>query len=487
MENNVLSIAQEILELEEFGLYTYHKYLNDYDKCVIYKVFAYILREYKDNNSIFYKYFDAFFSIELEDLKINKSTYTQLVKKYNEEIINNYFINLLEFYNDSPEIKNKYEYIYSHININEDDYIFSDNSVTQYLKSLDTKILKEEEEKECFSVMDKCRKKIRIAYFDVNDNILFYNFDKVICSIRNLEQLKMVNKLRNFLYPRDREKLIKNYQILKDYFIDNELLTTENTNVYKEDYFNEQISEIVNFAITRKRVIEANLRLVVSVAKKYRSSGMDILDLIQEGNIGLLKAIKKFDIKKGNRVSSYAIWWIRQAINCAIIEQARTVRIPYNTTEKMNKINRATRNLEAKYGYYPSDQEIANYLNFTVEQVTNIKASFNNSISVSLNLGVGDDDDTDLENFIVAEDSDPFDMAVNNELGISCAQALDTLTEMQKFVIMHRFGFDITGAKTLAEIGKMLGLSRERVRQIENDAIKKLKHPTRRKFFDGYY
>ena len=352
--------------------------------------------------------------------------------------------------------------------------------------SLDAKILKAEEEKECFYILDKCRKKINIAYFDDDDNILFYDFDKVICSISNLEQLKLINKLKEFLSPVDREKLNKVYPVLKDYFKNNKILIIENSDVYKEDYFDEQIAEIIEFASTRKRVIEANLRLVVSVAKKSRSSGMHLLDLIQEGNIGLMRAIKKFDITKGNRISTYAIWWIRQAINRTITEQARMIRIPVHTTEKMNKINRATRQLEVKNGYTPNDQEIAEYLKLTVEDVVNVKASFNNSISVSLNMGVGEDDEAGLDNFIAAEKSDSFDQVASNELKGIFELVLDTLTEKEKFVIIQRFGFDGTGTKTLEEVGHMLGVTRERIRQIENKAIRKLRHPTRRKYFEGY-
>ena len=486
MNEKLMSIVNEILTLEEFNLYIYYNYITEYGKDIMIKVFSYILNKNKDNQALFYKFFDAFFSIELETTNINKHSYSILTKKYGGERINDYFINLLEVYDNNEDIKEKYKLIYKHIIIDEQDFLH-DDSVKLYISSIKDKILTNDEEKDCFINMNICRENIEIADFDKYDRIIFKNFDMLLCSIRNIEQLKLLNSIKDFMTISDKNKFNDIYPVLKNYFKNNDILIIENSAGYDVEYFDNQLLYVFNFCKARQTLIECNLKLVISIAKQFRGYNLHILDFIQEGNLGLMRAIKKFDINLGNRLSTYATWWIKQAIQRCINEQSRTVRIPVHTEEKMNKINKAIRNLEAQYGYLPSNEEIANYLNFSVDDVASTRNSFYNSTVISLNTTIGDEDETTLEEFIDADNTDSFDIAAFNDLQEICKEALATLTERERIVLMYRFGFDGTGTKTLEEVGKMMGVTRERIRQIENKAIRKLRHPTRRKLFDGYY
>lgn len=485
MNNKIKEIINEILDLEDFNLYLYYKYINEYSKQTMIQVFLYILEKYKDDNQIFNKFFDAFFSIELENLKITKNTYIILSKKYGEDRVNDYFLNLLEIYNDSDEIKTKYEYIYSQINCEKDAY-FHDDMIRDYITSLPKKLLTVEEEKNCFYTLERCRQTIEIASFDDIDNLSFYNIDKVICSISSLEQLRMLNKIKVILVKEDKEKINYYYPLLKEHFKHNKILIVENSDVYPTDYFEEQLCEIIEFINTRQLIIDCNLKLVVSIAKKFHAYNLHLMDFIQEGNLGLMKAIKKFDVHMGNKLSTYATWWIKQFISRAISEQANNVRIPIHLDDKIKKINRVIMRFEVKYGYTPSDEEIADCLKISVEEVIFAKNSLRTSSTVSLNIGVGDDDDATLEEFIAADNSDSFDIAANNELREIFIKVFDTLTEKEKFVLMQRFGLEDNIEKTLDEVGKILGVTRERIRQIENKAIRKLRHTSRSKYFDGY-
>lgn len=486
MDSKTISIAKEILALEDFNLYIYNNYIKEYGKATMLNVFMYILTNNVNDDSIFNKYFDAFFSIELDSIKIDKSTYTILIKKYGEERVNDYFTNLLEISNNDYKIKKKYEHIYSNI-INYDEYFYNDDSVKAYISSLSDRILTDKEEKEYFNILDNCRRNITIGDFDLIDNFGFNNFNKVICSISNLYELKLLNKLKTYFNEEEKKIFNEIYPTLKEYFKSNSEINIENSDIYPKKYFNEQLLELVIFFDTRKIIIECNLKLVVSIAKKFRDYNLHFLDFIQEGNLGLLKAIKKFDVTLGNKLSTYATWWIRQAISRSVSEQARMVRIPVHTEEKIKKVNRAIKYLEAKNGYTPNDEEISEFLKMPIEQVIFAKKSYFTSSTISLSVEIGEDDDFKIEDFIEADTPDSFDIVTNNELNGVCMQALDTLTDREKLVLIKRFGFDGNGKKTLEEVAKTLCVTRERVRQIENKALKKLRHPTRRKLFEGYY
>ncbi|MGN1311506.1 MAG: RNA polymerase sigma factor RpoD/SigA [Bacilli bacterium] len=519
MTNIEKEIIEEIKKYNNFEVRDYLNLIKLYDKDIIFNLFNILYNEANDNerDNLLNKYYAIYISYDLEKMIINDNTYMDLVEKYGDDIVNNYFRNLLIYSKNKKSIKEKYANIYVFIedqdalnNIYDNteknsyydnsDFINGNSSINSYKLYLSEigqlPLLSNDEEKEAFISLNDNFDKIEIATFcEENNNFILNDIAKLINSIKSYSDYKNLKKMGKYLCNNDKV-IINNFISLwdtingkekKNIIIPNKESIKEKVGLdlgedfYNSSYLNKQFDCFNKYNSIKNMICERNLRLVVSIAKKFHIISLDIGDLTNDGNIGLIKAINKFDVNKKYRFSTYATWWIRQNITRAIADKSRFIRIPVHMNDLINKYLRLV-------GYYHSNgydsltkEEIAEKMKISIEKVNDIEEVIGNLLSpVSLETPVGEEEDTTLMDFVDDKDFSVEDNVFNEDLRKTLEWAFnDGLTEREIQVIKARFGFDDNKIMTLEEVGKMFGVTRERIRQIERKALRKLKQPKR--------
>jgi len=498
-------IEREIGKASKCNVILLYKLINTYGEESVLRFFSVLFKSI-DSEEVSFKYKAIMIYIELKNMIINKDTYFLLIDKYGEKDVNDYFIQLKLINSDDCE---KYASIYEFINIisesteleqkNESSLISNNDSIRLYLQDIGRiPLLSEMEEKRIFSLFDEARNSLEIAY-DIDGVIFFKNIQSVLFSIDSNILIKKLRIILKSVSNKD-EIIIKEFLSLfnnsdndkndNSVFIKREGLarrfniSVENCESLSSEYLNEQFDYIINYSNYRKIIIESNLRLVVCIAKKYTNRGIDLLELINEGNIGLMKAVEKFDLKKGYKFSTYATWWIRQSITRCIADSARTIRVPVHVVETVNKIKRIHRNLTLELNREPTIEEIADVIGLSSEKVRNLIRLTEEP--VSLETPIGEEDDATLGSFIVDDRLNTEEQVYLNLLRKNINKVLDGFSDREKVVILERFGLIDGRAKTLEEVGQMFGVTRERIRQVEGKVLRLLRTPSRAKYLKDF-
>ena len=521
MTNIEKEIIEEIKKYNDFEVRDYLNLIKLYDKDIIFNLFNTLYNEANDNerDNLINKYFAIYISYDLENMIINDNAYMDLVEKYGDDIVNNYFSNLLIYSKKRENIRNKYDAIYTFIedqddlnnicnNIEKNSYYDGSEAMNEsstldsfkiYLNEIgQIPLLSIEEEKEAFISLNNNLEKIEIAtFFKEDNNFVLNDISKLINSIKNYSDFKNLKRMVKYLCSNDKE-IINNFISLweningkeknntvvpnKDIIRDNVGLDL-GTDTYDSLYLNEQFNYFNEYSSIKNMICERNLRLVISIAKKFHVSSLDINDLTNDGNIGLIKAINKFDVHKKYKFSTYATWWIRQNITRSIAEKSRFIRIPVHMHDLINRYLRVTNYFYNNGHNNLTKEEIAKEMKISVTRVYDIERIIGTLLSpVSLETPIGDDEDSTLMDFIDDKDFVIENNVFYDDLRETLEWAFnDCLTEREVQALKARFGFDDNKIMTLESVGQMFGVTRERVRQIEKKALRKLKHPNRSK------